>query len=199
MRHLLPFLWICVFETQSPYRETPDNSWWDFFVCLKVETHPPGQHQRNNGPGGGHAASFGGTTVGSACSGVELPCGFAQWWLNHKNTGTEGCAPQGLWDSATFSGSTAALSKWRCRSRSEDSKALEGQAAQGGAAGVAGGGWGGGMRVRPRRQGLGIWGQIAGGITENRLVFLWLEPAWYQADTFRRLNVRVIPESRSNN
>lgn len=127
MRHLLPFLWICVFETQSPYRETPGNSWWDFFVCLKVETHPPGLHQRNNSLGGGHAASFGGTTVGSACSGVELPCGFAQWWLNHKNTGTEGCAPQGLWDSATFSGSTAALSKWRCRSRSEDSKALEGR------------------------------------------------------------------------
>lgn len=39
--------------------------------------------------------------------------------------GTEGCTPQGLWDSSAFSGRTTALGKWWRRSRSEDSQALE--------------------------------------------------------------------------
>lgn len=172
------------------------------FLCLPWSWNPSSwAPPKNNPPRGGHAGSFGGTTVSSACRVAELPCGFARWWLNHKNTGTEGCTPQGLWDSSAFSGRTAALSKWRCRSRSEDSEDLEGRRHRVGQRELqeeAGGGWGvdEGQGKATRT---GIWGQIAVGITENGLVFLWLELVLYQADTFRWFNVSVLSESRSNN
>lgn len=208
MRHLLPFLWTCVFETQSPYIETPDNSWWDFFVCLKVETHPPGLHQRNNSPGGGHAASFGGTTVGSACRG-PLWVQHAVEWSSHVallngdwTIRTQGQRAAHHRDSGIAQPSLGAPPPWVSGGVAPDQRTA--RLLRGGGPGWGSGSCrrrlgGGAMRVRPRRQGLGIWGQVTGGITENRLVFLWLEPAWYQADTFRRLNVRVISESRSNN
>lgn len=125
MQRLLLFLRICVFEKRShPILENNDWKSWPSIVQSALFLYAAQSWNFSHGTVV-QAGSFGGTTAGYAGTGVELPCGFAQWWLNHKNMGTEGCTPQGLWDSSTFSGRTAALGKWWCRSRSEDSKALE--------------------------------------------------------------------------
>lgn len=98
----------------------------------------------------GCAGSFSGTTVGKEGTGVELPCGFSQWWLNHKNRETEGCPPQGLSDCAAFSGRTAALGKWWCRFRSEDIHTLEGRQRRVAHSESVGKGWGAGVEVGAR-------------------------------------------------